>query len=72
MLQGIQAKRYVTALRAAASEHTLGHLDLEADHRAAQVVSAALGVDLVEPKELEGQLIHQVPATFHHTSTFRL
>lgn len=67
VLQGIQAKRYVTALRAAASEHTLGHLDLEADHRAAQVVSAALGVDLIELKELEGQLIHQFPATFHHT-----
>lgn len=65
--QGIQAKRQVTALRAAASEHTLGHLDLEADDIAARVVSVALGADLIELKELEGRLTEKFPATFHHT-----
>jgi len=68
VLQGIQRKPHVTALRATGSEHTLAHLDLEADDLAARIVAASTSWSLGYLKNIEGIGAMAFPASMHHTN----
>jgi hypothetical protein len=68
VLQGVQRKTVVTALRATGSEHTLAHLDLEADDLAARVVAATSSWSLSYLKNIEGLGAMAFPASMHHAN----
>jgi hypothetical protein len=68
VLQGVQRKSAVVALRATASEFTLAQLDLEADDLTTRIVAAATQWRLTHLKDLAGKGASAFPATMHHTN----
>ncbi len=70
--QGIRRKASVTTLRAAGSETTLKHLDLEADHLAALLTARLRPTwDLVGLKDLQVRSLQAFPVGRFHTTASR-
>ncbi len=68
VLQGLQRKTRVDALRSNGSEHTLAHFDLEADDLAERIVASATPWSLGYMKNIAGKGALTFPASMHHTN----
>lgn len=68
VVQGVEHKATIAAIRQNGSEHALAHLDLEADDFAARIVAVALEEPLDWLKDLEGTATEAFPATARHTN----